>query len=252
MVFWDRETLKLRAKEVLKKSYWMAFLVTFIFSIVQSVFAGSSVGAGRNGVSYNYAFDSTLGTDGMYRILMAMMPVLFVFGIFGSVLAIAYTIFVSNLAEIGKNRFFTLCRYNTISIEEMLFGFKNGKYMSNVKTMLMRGLYTFLWGLLFFVPGIVKGYSYWMIPYILAENPNISTERAFEISMRTTQNEKWEMFVLDLSFIGWYLLGLLACGVGVMFVSPYHEAAKAELYGALRFKAINTGICEKTEIGAEL
>ncbi|MEG1384854.1 MAG: DUF975 family protein, partial [Oscillospiraceae bacterium] len=145
-----------------------------------------------------------------------------------------------------------LCRYNTISIEEMLFGFKNGKYMSNVKTMFMRGLYTFLWGLLFFVPGIVKGYSYWMIPYILAENPNISTERAFEISMRTTQNEKWEMFVLDLSFIGWYLLGLLACGVGVMFVSPYHEAAKAELYGALRFKAINTGICEKTEIGAEL
>ncbi|NLC78376.1 MAG: DUF975 family protein, partial [Ruminococcaceae bacterium] len=73
-----------------------------------------------------------------------------------------------------------------------------------------------------------------------------------EISEKTTQGEKWDIFVLGLSFIGWYMLGILACGLGVLFVNPYSEATYAELYGALRLKAVQTGIATKDEIGAEL
>lgn len=247
MIYWDRPTLKSRAKEVLNKTYWMSFVATLIIAIVTGGLSFSSIG------KFDWHFTYTYGADAvMNSIFMSILPFFLSVGIASSLVGLAYRIFVSNLAEVGKSRFFTLCRYGTVSLDEMLCGFKNGKYLDNVKTMFFRGLYTFLWSLLLVVPGIVKSYSYAMIPYILAENPNISTVRAFEISKKTTEGEKWEMFVLDLSFIGWYLLGALAFGVGVLFVLPYHEAAKAELYGALRFKAIATGIATKEEIGAEL
>ncbi len=255
MIYWDRPTLKLRAKEVLRTTYWMSFLATFIYGIVMGAFSGGSAASNSDNIHWSTnggLFYNGHATQELTRLVMAVMPFLIAGATVASLIGIVYAAFVGNMAEIGKNRFFTLCRYNTVNIEEMLFGFKNGKYMSNVKTMFLRGLYTFLWSLLFVIPGIIKGYSYWMMPYILAENPNISTDRAFDISMRTTQGEKWEMFVLDLSFIGWYILGGLACGVGILFVRPYHEAAKAELYGALRFKAVNAGIADRSEIGAEL
>ena len=92
----------------------------------------------------------------------------------------------------------------------------------------------FLWSLLFIIPGIIKSYEYCMIPYILAENPEIEMDRAFEISRKMTKGEKWKIFVLGLSFIGWYLLGLLCCCVGTIFVDPYSEATYAELYQVMR------------------
>ncbi len=66
-----------------------------------------------------------------------------------------------------------------------------------------RDLYTVLWTLCLIIPGIVKSYEYKMIPYILAENPRILRKRAFEISKNMMDGEKWNAFVIDLSFIGW-------------------------------------------------
>ncbi len=75
-----------------------------------------------------------------------------------------------------------------------------------------------------------------MVPYILADNPSIGAERAIQLSNRMTGGEKWDMFVLDLSFLGWYILGMLALGIGVIFVNPYVDSTKAELYLILRKK----------------
>lgn len=96
---------------------------------------------------------------------------------------------------------------------ELFFPFSKAKnfYLNIVKTQFLRSLFTVLWTLLLIVPGIVKSYEYRMIPYILAENPSISSKRAFELSKKMTDGEKMNIFVLDLSFIGWSLLGLLAC-----------------------------------------
>lgn len=248
MLYWDRVTLKERAKNVLHSSYWMSFLVMLIFAAVTGMMTGTS-----SGLRWNFDASELSGfAQSAAHFLARLWPLFLTTGLTATVISAAFTFFLVNIAEVGKDRYFTLCRYGTISIEELIWGFKNGRYMDNVKTMLLRSLYTFLWSLLFVVPGIVKHYSYWMVPYILAENPGVSTERAFEISMRTTMNEKWEMFVLSLSFLGWYLLGVLTCGIGVLFVNPYYEATKAELYGALRLKAIREGIADKSEIGAEL
>ncbi|MDO4566745.1 MAG: DUF975 family protein, partial [Oscillospiraceae bacterium] len=133
----------------------------------------------------------------------------------------------------------------------VFWAFKDGKYMQIVKSMFAMSIRVFLWSLLLIVPGVIKAYQYWMVPYILAENPGIDKDRALEISTRTTQGEKMNIFVLQLSFIGWMLLGAIACGVGVLFVGPYPEATYAELYAALRYKAEKEGICQPGELGVE-
>lgn len=91
-------------------------------------------------------------------------------------------------------------------------------------------LKTLLWLLLLIVPGFVKAYEYSMIPYLLAENPNLSASQAFSLSKQMTIGQKMDLFVLDLSFLGWIILGLICCGIGILFVLPYPEATRAEVY----------------------
>ena len=85
------------------------------------------------------------------------------------------------------------------------------------------------------VPGIIKHYEYRMIPYILAENPTMPREEAFQISRRMMMGQKMDVFVLDLSFIGWTLLGICTVGILLVFyVEPYIYLTHAELYHALK------------------
>ena len=91
--------------------------------------------------------------------------------------------------------------------------------------------------MLFVIPGIVKGYEYRMIPYLLAEHPEMSTKDAFARSKEMMSGNKWKAFVLDLSFLGWKLLSLLTCGIlSVFYVTPYEHATNAALYDALKDK----------------
>ncbi|MEG2678100.1 MAG: DUF975 family protein, partial [Oscillospiraceae bacterium] len=128
-----------------------------------------------------------------------------------------YRICGANIFIIGKCRYMTSLTYNDSAPANILYGFKNNSFSKNVTVMLKRDIFIFLWSLLFFIPGVVKAYSYSMLPYILAENPGISGSRALDISKRMTQGEKLNIFILDLSFIGWYMLGALAMGIGIFF-----------------------------------
>ena len=89
---------------------------------------------------------------------------------------------------------------------------------------------------LFIVPVVNKAYEYHMIPYLLAENPNLSASEAFSLTKQTTTGQKADLFVLDLSLLGWIILGALCCGIGLLFVQPYPEATKAEVYLILKQK----------------
>lgn len=103
--------------------------------------------------------------------------------------------------------------------------------------------------LLLSIPAIIKYYSYRMTPWILSDNPLIGHERALKLSIGLTRGHRWHMFVLDLSFLGWWLLGLLACGVGVLFVFPYYIATQAELYARLRQNGVLGQLCTMEELG---
>ena len=113
-------------------------------------------------------------------------------------------------------------------------GFKNG-YAHIGMIMFLRGLFTGLWMLLFIIPGIVKSYEYMMIPYLLAEHPEMTRQEAFAESKQMMDGNKWDAFVLDLSFIGWTLLGVCTFGILLVFyVEPYIYLTRAELYHALK------------------
>lgn len=98
----------------------------------------------------------------------------------------------------------------------------------------LRSLYSFLWGLLLIVPGIVASYRYAMTPYILAENPNMTASEAIDYSKYMMEGHKWELFCLHFSFIGWDLLAVLTLNLGHLALNPYKNAAEAAFYRNLK------------------
>ena len=99
---------------------------------------------------------------------------------------------------------------------------------------LMTFIFTFLWSLLFIIPGIVKSYSYSMAVYIKVDNPDYDWKQCIDESQRMMQGHKGELFVLDLSFIGWLFVGACCFGVGTFWVTAYMEAAHSQFYENLR------------------
>ena len=95
---------------------------------------------------------------------------------------------------------------------------------------LLRLIYTFLWTLLFIVPGIVKSYSYAMAPYLLTAYPGTDANDAITRSRELMRGNKWRLFCLDLSFIGWFFLCILSLGIGFLWLNPYIQAAHASFY----------------------
>lgn len=99
---------------------------------------------------------------------------------------------------------------------------------------------------------IAKRYSYHLVPWLLADNAQLGAKRALTLSKRLTRGHRFEMFILDLSFIGWYILGFLACCIGMIFVTPYYYATHTELYAALRDIGAGKGIVAMEELGYNL
>ena len=96
----------------------------------------------------------------------------------------------------------------------------------NVVSILM----VFLGALLFVVPGIILGYAYAMAPYILAENPEITGTEALRLSRQMMKGHKWELFWLELTFIGWSILAAFTLGLGNLALEPYKGISKASFY----------------------
>ncbi len=99
---------------------------------------------------------------------------------------------------------------------------------------LLVSLFTFLWTLLFIIPGIIKGYAYSMAFYIKHDHPEYDWKQCIDESQRYMKGYKWQLFCLDFSFIGWIFLGALCCGIGTLWVTPYMEASRANFYENLK------------------
>jgi len=113
-------------------------------------------------------------------------------------------------------------------------------------------LWYMLWSLLFVIPGIIKFFSYYFTPNILADCPNVTARQALKISMRMTQGHKGKIFVFALSWIGWFLLSSLTLGIlYIVYVGPYWYAADAGYYIELRDNAIEEGRITREELGME-
>ena len=149
--------------------------------------------------------------------------------------AIALYVFVLSPLEVGAQRFFIRNLNQRAEVKEVAFAYDNN-YKETVKSLFLRSLFIFLWSLLLVVPGIYKAYEYRMIPYLLADDPTMTKDRAFSESRRLMDGQKWNAFVLDLSFLGWNILSALTAGIlGVFYVTPYQVQTNAALYEKLRY-----------------
>ena len=167
--------------------------------------------------------------------IFALTGILFVLVVVVLAVALTLSAFLINPVEVGTARFFTRNLNQKAEVKEVAFGFDNN-YRETVKTMFWRDVYIILWGLLFIIPGIVKAYEYRMIPYLLADDPTMTKDRAFAQSKQMMAGNKWRAFTLDCSFVLWYLLALVTLGLAnVFYVSPYKKMTDAALYEKLRY-----------------
>lgn len=130
-------------------------------------------------------------------------------------------------------------RGSDVQLDTMGEGFKD--YGRILGTMLLSSVYQFLWMLLLIVPGIIKGYSYALTPYLLKDHPELKFNAAIEESMRLMSGNKMRLFLLDLSFIGWFLLGLITFGIAFLWITPYWNTARAAFYEDLMSDLRNAG-----------
>ena len=220
---WTRAELKDRAKNDLRPYYWYGVLVCFIAGILGAGSSGGgvSISTGSRASENSYSIGSI--RDGRHAAVF-----LLILGIFLVVfiIAVAVGVFVSNVVAVGKLRYFmdSAVMQQSAGIGRIFFAFGGGNYLNVVKTMFLKGLFEGLWSLLLVIPGIYKHYEYYMIPYLLADNPEMDRHEAFRLSKE----------MMELSFLGWYLLGMLLCCIGGIFVNPYYEMTFVELYWVLR------------------
>ena len=143
---------------------------------------------------------------------------------------IAVTLVIGAMSTIRI--YLMVVRGGTPEVKNCFDGFDD--FFSAFKVTFLVGIYTFLWSLLFIIPGIVKGYSYSMALYVLADNKGKSARECIEESKAMMEGHKMELFVLDLSFIGWYLLCSLTCGLAFLYVAPLLNATHANVYETIK------------------
>lgn len=248
-MIWTRAELKRNAKAFLSKHYWKSFLITLVIAITGGneymMQNGGGGGRGGNrggsgiGVELGEVFSgggSPVPTNWLFEKIGFSTIVFITLGMFitGIVLFMAFRILVGAPLDVGGRTFFLRGLREEPDVGDLAWVFRSKHYLNVVKVMFLRGLYNFLWTLLLVIPGVIKHYEYRMVPYILAEDPTLNADAAIKQSMVLTEGHKWAMFVLDLSFLGWYILGGLMLGIGVFFVHPYYEATYVQLYDILR------------------
>ena len=239
---WVRSELKARARAAFKANYWKCVLVAFILALLVGGGSGSSL---RRNQKEDVAVQkqqvvqdlSELNAPGLTEAVLEGMDLtqgrvgiaLGGLGLVGLVLSIL----VFNPLIVGCRRFFLQNSRGSAELSELGAGFR-GNWGNVILVMFLRNLFTALWTLLLIVPGIVKGYSYRLVPYLLTEHPELRGTDVITMSRRLMSGHKWKAFVLDLSFLGWVILSVLTARIlHVFWVGPYVQATDAELYRAI-------------------
>lgn len=257
---WSRKELKEKSKLRMQANYWKCILIALLLSVI----VGGGYSASGSGYKFsdsdfhnesnqelfthpddvNFSYiDQFFGSSANVAIFVTIVIIcIIVVALIVCIVVIPLQIFVFNPLEVGCRRFFAKNLNEDAPIKEICYSFDNG-YKGAVKTMFFRDLFIFLWSLLLVIPGIVKSYEYRMIPYILSENPGIDKESAFALSKKMMDGNKWNAFVLDLSFIGWHILSACTLGIlGVFYVNPYCHQTEAALYEALKVNTLSENI----------
>ncbi len=172
------------------------------------------------------ALASLFGSNAVGAVFMILLTL---------VVALAVWILFLNIYSVMMARMFLEGHYYPrIHLTRLGFVFRSGNWIQVAKTMLLKEIYSFLWSLTI-VGGIIKHYSYLLVPYIAAENPSMSAKEVITLSRKMMNGHKWECFILEMSFFGWEVLNVVTFGLlRMLFILPYEEATFCEYYIELR------------------
>lgn len=206
-----------RARQMLRGKWGMAVLTTFVAACLGGLVFSSSSG-----------FNLELDVDVTKYIPDAVLAYLTVAASIGVVLGLVQFL-IGGTVRLGY------CKYllklhdgEEADIKDLFSEF--GHFADGFILSLLTSIYTFLWSLLFIIPGIIAAYKYAMAPFILVETPGLAPNEAITESKEMMDGHKAELFILDLSFIGWSLLSALTLGIGSLWLTPYMNAAYAAFY----------------------
>jgi len=218
----DRKLLKQNAKQNFKKDWFKSAVVTIIMfgaSLVSSILTVPQTVIMASGEQY-----VTTSTSSFLPMLLSVL--------------------VFSVLTVGGYRYFQKTRKNVhTDIGEVAGNFKDGNYKNVVIITFLKNIKIVLWTLLLIIPGIIKTYEYYLVENILAVRPDIDKNEAFRLSKLLMNGYKMDAFVLNLSFIGWYLLSLFTLGIlTIVYVNPYMVATNVEFYAYVRAQAIQKGL----------
>lgn len=205
-------TFRAEARATLQGNWKPAVLATLVYLLVYGIFAAGSSCSDLTG----NAFLPMVGSLGQIFI--------------GFPLAFGFYIAILRFYRGEKEQM----------VGNIFDGFNN--YGRALGASLLVHIYTFLWTLLLIVPGIIKFYAYSQTYFILHDNPEMGINDAIDESMRMMNGHKEQLFMLDLSFIGWILLGILSCGIGLLWIEPYCMNAHAAFYENLKMEDLKERI----------
>lgn len=213
----DRTIIKNRAKKELRHHWWFGVSMALIY-----IAAGICIKLSVQG--------SAELRDSLWVIILQS----FILAIFAMSLNIGYYTWSSQFNN-RKNYI-----ANNSPLDGALAGFQNKYLLFNFTTAALRLILVNFWTLMLIIPGIIKRYSYCLSPYILKDSLDkdndgtVSPQKIIRQSTDMMAGNKKNMFVFDLSFLGWYLLSILTFGIGFVFLIPYHQIAMAEYYREIK------------------
>lgn len=212
-----------------KRNYWSCVLAALLIGV-----AGGSASGSVS--SFSNSFAKSVGDSDVFgAVILPILLFAIVLSLTATAAAVCAKVFALNLLMAGGMEYM---HRNLFDEKPSLINLFNGfrvKYWAKVRTLFFVDLYVFLWTLLFIVPGIIKSYAYRLVPYIIAENPDISTDDALRLSDAMMQGNKGRAFGYDLSFIGWAILSVITFGaVGVFYFGPYKASSDAVLYERIK------------------
>ena len=222
--------LRAKAWNSLKGKYWRAFLVILVLGLLASI--GTSLETGSQNLTDMLNLVDHSEMDETMELGAAVV------GTIATVMAVvgmAISLFVGNAADVGLAHYFILNTDSKPSFADAFYGFKV-KYLRNIGTLLLVGIKIVLWSCLLLIPGIIKSVEYSIIPYILADDAEITSKEAFRKAKEMMMGNKWRLCKLYISFFGWFVLCVVTCGLGTPFLLPYVSAANAEFYAELKNK----------------
>lgn len=222
--------LRVKAWNSLKGKYWRAFLVILVLGLLASI--GTSLETCSQNLTDMLNLVDPSEMDETMELGAAVV------GTIATVMAVvgmAISLFVGNAADVGLAHYFILNTDSKPSFADAFYGFKV-KYLRNIGTLLLVGIKIVLWSCLLLIPGIIKSVEYSIIPYILADDAEITSKEAFRKAKEMMMGNKWRLCKLYISFFGWFVLCVVTCGLGTPFLLPYVSAANAEFYAELKNK----------------